>query len=117
MGFTGGACGLALLALAPFALTAASPAPGASPAPSASAAARTLSVVCQRTPLWVFAPGNDRPSRAAQPQATLGQRFGLVSGPRSTLSGFQFYETDIAAVEPGLAGQHYWLSQACAIPS
>ena len=47
----------------------------------------------------------------------LGQRFGLVSGPRTTLSGFAFYETDIVVVEPGLPGQHYWISQACAIPS
>jgi hypothetical protein len=136
--FARAAFGLAMPALAALALLAATPSPGpdpgASPASAASpvsatspgssaapaaspAAARTLSVVCQRTPLWVFASGNDRPSRAAQPEATLGQRFGLVSGPRTTLSGFQFYETDIVAVEPGLAGQHYWLSQACAIPS
>jgi hypothetical protein len=121
-GFARAAFGLALPALAALALLAAapSPGPGASPASSAAPAAeaaRTLSVVCQHTPLWVFASGNDRPSRAAQPEATLGQRFGLVSGPRTTLSGFGFYETDIVAVEPGLAGQHYWLSQACAIPS
>ncbi|MEA2666413.1 MAG: hypothetical protein QOI11_3357 [Candidatus Eremiobacteraeota bacterium] len=91
-----------------------------SPAPSAapSAAVRTLSVVCERTPLWLFNPGNDRPSRAAEPQATLGQRFALVSGPRTTLSGFTFYETDVVVVEPGFPpGTHYWLSQACAIPS
>lgn len=112
-GFARAAFGLALPALAALALLAAAP----SPTPDASPAARTLSVVCQHTPLWVFASGNDRPSRAAQPEATLGQRFGLVSGPRTTLSGFQFFETDVVAVEPGLAGQHYWLSQVCAIPS
>jgi hypothetical protein len=107
-----------MLGIALAVLVSASPGPSAAPAASPAAeAARTLSVVCQRAPLWVFVPGSDRPSRAAQPEVTLGQRFGLVSGPRSTLSGFQFYETDIVAVEPGLAGLHYWLSQACAIPS
>ncbi len=109
---------LALLAAAPSPSPGASPGPGTSPVPSASpAAARTLSVVCQRAPLWVFAPGNDRPSRTAEPDAMLGQRFGLVSGPRTTLTGFAFYETDIVVVEPGLPGQHYWISQACAMPS
>jgi hypothetical protein len=107
-----------MLGIALAVLVSASPGPSAAPAASPAAeAARTLSVVCQRAPLWVFVPGSDRPSRAAQPEVTLGQRFGLVSGPRSTLSGLQFYETDIVAVEPGLAGLHYWLSQACAIPS
>lgn len=107
--------GLALLAAAP------SPGPAASgsPAPSASPrAGRTLSVVCEHAPLWLFNPGNDRPSRAAEPQALLGQRFGLVGGPRTTLGGFTFYETDVVVVEPGFPpGSHYWLSQACALPS
>jgi hypothetical protein len=68
--------------------------------------------------MWLFNPGNDRPSRAAEPEATLGERFGLVSGPRATLSGFGFYETDVVVVEPGFPpGSHYWLSQACALPS
>lgn len=120
-GFARAAFGLALPSLAALALLAAAPSPGptTSPAPGAPAAGtRTLSVVCQRTPLWLFNPGNDRPSRAAEPEATLGQRFGLVSGPRSTLTGFDFYETDVPVVEPGFApGSHYWLSQACAIPS
>ena len=101
----------ALLAASP------SPLPSASPAPSASAAAaRTLQVVCERTPLWIFVPGDDRPRRAEVAAATIGQRFALVSGPRTTLEGNSFYETDVVIVEPGLEG-HYWLNQICAIPS
>jgi hypothetical protein len=97
-----------LAPLAAAALLAAAPAP----------AATTLSVVCARTPLYVFNSGTDRPVRARTPDATQGQRFGLVSGPRTTLTGFQFYETDIIVVEPGYGpNAHYWISRDCAIPS
>ena len=103
---------LALLTSAPLGLLAASPAPSASPA-----SATGLSVVCARTPLYVFLSGTDRPVRARTFDATLGQRFGLVSGPRTTLDGAQFYETDIAVVEPGYGrNAHYWINRDCAIP-
>ncbi|MBV8368843.1 MAG: hypothetical protein JO036_07885 [Candidatus Eremiobacteraeota bacterium] len=99
--------------LAAFALLAAAP----SPAPSASPNA-TVTVTCNRTPFYVFLSGTDRPVRARTGDATLGQRFGLVSGPRTTLEGFQFYETNVAVTEPGYAPDaHYWLSSDCAIPS
>jgi hypothetical protein len=93
-----------------------SPAPTAPSATGAPVAARTLQVVCERTPLWIFVPGDDRPRRAEVGAATIGQRFALVSGPRTTLEGNAYYETDIVIVEPGLKG-HYWLSDKCAIPS
>jgi hypothetical protein len=100
-----------LAPLAAAALLAAAPVP--SPAPAA-----TLSVVCRQTPLYVFLTGTDRPVRARTPDATQGQRFGLVSGPRTTLQSFQFYETDIIVVEPGYApNAHYWISRDCAIPT
>ena len=84
--------------------------------PSATPAA-TLTVVCRQTPLYVFNSGTDRPVRARTPDATQGQRFGLASGPRTTLEGFQYYETDIVVTEPGYAqNAHYWLSRDCAIP-
>ncbi|HEY0395862.1 MAG TPA: hypothetical protein VGD01_15285 [Candidatus Elarobacter sp.] len=105
-----------LLALGAVALLAASPSPV--PTASASAQARTLSVVCQRAPLYVFLSGTDRPLRAHTFDVTLGQRFGLVSGPRTTLESAQYYETDIPVVEPGYArNAHYWISRDCAIPS
>jgi hypothetical protein len=105
-----------LLPFAASALLAASPSPA--PTSSAAPADRTISVVCQRAPLYVFLSGTDRPMRARTFDATLGQRFGLVSGPRTTLEGFQFYETDIAVVEPGYGrNAHYWISRDCAIPS
>jgi hypothetical protein len=86
----------------------------AAPAPAPGA---TISVVCGRTPLYVFTSGTDRPMRARTPDVTLGQRFGLVSGPRTTLDGFQFYETNIPVVEPGYpANAHYWINRDCAIP-
>ena len=97
-----------LAPLAAVALLAAVPPP---PAPT------TLSVVCRQTPLYVFLTGTDRPVRARTPDATQGQRFGLVSGPRTTLQSFQYYETDIVVAEPGYApNTHYWISRDCAIP-
>ena len=99
-----------LAPLAAAVLLAASPAP--SPAP-----ATTITVVCRRAPLYVFLSGTDRPVRAHAPETTQGQRFGLVSGPRTTLDSFQYYETDIVVAEPGYApNAHYWLSRDCAIP-
>jgi hypothetical protein len=108
--------------LAAVALLAAAPSPlprAATPAAAASPAApATLTVICQRTPLYVFQSGTDRPMRARTPDATMGQRFALVSGPRTTLESFQFYETNIAVVEPGYpANAHYWISRDCAFPS
>jgi hypothetical protein len=88
----------------------------ASPPPSPSPAS-TLTVVCRQTPLFVFQTGNDRPVRAHTPDVTQGQRFGLVSGPRTTLQSFQYYETDIIVAEPGYApNARYWISRDCAIP-
>ncbi len=102
--------------LAALALIAAAPSPP--PAPSASPPARTVSVVCERTPFYVFVSGTDRPIRAHTPDTHLGERFGMVSGPRTTLEGAQFYETDVAVVEPGYApNAHYWINRACAVAS
>ena len=103
--------------LAAAALLAAAPTPAPSAAPSAASAA-TISVVCQRAPLYVFTSGTDRPMRARTPDVTIGQRFALVSGPRTTLDSRQFYETNIAVVEPGYpANAHYWIDRDCAIAS
>ena len=86
-------------------------------APSPAASAKSLSVVCRQAPLYVFLSGTDRPVRARTPDVTMGQRFALVSGPRTTLESVQFYETDIAVVEPGYpANAHYWINSTCAIP-
>jgi hypothetical protein len=92
-------------------------APTPSPAP-ADAHVKTLTVVCRRAPLYVFLSGTDRPVRARTFDATMGQRFGIVSGPRTTLESTQYYETDIPVVDPGYArNAHYWISRDCAIPS
>ena len=49
---------------------------------------------------------------------TQGQRFGLVSGPRTTLESFQYYETDVPVAEPGYGrNAHYWIDADCAMPS
>jgi len=99
-----------LAPLAAFALLGAAPNPTASPAPA-------LIVTCQRAPLYVFLSGADRPTRAHTFDVTQGQRFALISGPRTTLESTQYYETDIAVVEPGYArNAHYWISRDCAIP-
>ncbi len=98
--------------LAALALLAAVSPPSPAPAPA------TLTVICGRTPLYLFLSGTDRPMRARTPDATQGQRFAKVSGPRTTLESFQFYETDVAVVEPGYpANAHYWINSVCAIPS
>lgn len=86
--------------------------------PSAAQRPATLIVTCQHAHLYVFLPGQDRPVRAHQPDVTLGQRFGLVSGPRTTLESQQYFETDIPVVEPGYPqGAHYWVSRDCAQPA
>ena len=96
--------------LAAIALLGAAPSPPPSPAP-------TLVVVCQRAPLYVFLSGTDRPTRAHTFDVTQGQRFAFVGGPRTTLESTQFYETDIAVVEPGYPrNAHYWINRDCAIP-
>ena len=98
--------------LAVVALIAASPAPSATPVP-----ARHVTVICNRAPLYVFTSGANFPSRARTFAATMGERFGLVSGPRTTLESTQYYETDVPVVEPGYArGAHYWISATCAMP-
>lgn len=90
----------------------------ATPEPNASPRAATLIVTCKRTPLYVFLLGQDRPVRAHEPDVTVGQRFGLVSGPRTTLESRQYYETDIPVVEPGYPqGAHYWISADCVTPA
>ena len=74
-------------------------------------------MVCERAPFYVFLSGSDRPVRARTFAATIGERFGLVSGPRTTLESDQFYETNIPVAEPGYArDEHYWISRDCAIP-
>jgi hypothetical protein len=105
-------------------IAAASPVPSPAGSPAAAAAAPapspgvTLSVVCQRAPLFTFPRDSNLPARADTPPATLGQRFTLMSGPRTTLEGSQYYETDIVVVDPGYpANSHYWINRNCAIPS
>lgn len=101
-----------LLALsASVALLGATPSPAPTPHP-------TLSVVCARAPLYVFSSGSDRPVRARTFEASLGQRFDQIGGPRSTLEGAQYYETNIVVTEPGYPPDaHYWINSACAIPT
>ena len=73
--------------------------------------------MCERTPFYVFVSGTDRPIRARTRRPALGQRFGLVGGPRTTLESFQFYETDVASSNQATPRAHYWLVRDCAIPS
>jgi hypothetical protein len=96
-------------------LLGATPASQAAPKPVAGP---ELSVVCAHTPFYLFVAGSDRPVRAHVAGAALGQRFALVAGPRTTLEGFQYYETGVPVVEPGYPpGAHYWISRDCAVPS
>ena len=84
-------------------------------APSPPPAARTLTVTCTRAPLYVFVSGANLPTRARTFPATIGERFGIVSGPRTTLESTQYFETDIPVAEPGYSrGAHYWISRDCA---
>ncbi len=99
----------AVALLAAVTLLAAAPSPSPEPSP------RSLSIVCQVAPLWLFPRGENRPVRAGVPPATLGSRFALVSGPRTTLESEQYYETNVVAIEPGYTGQHYWIARSCAL--
>jgi hypothetical protein len=94
-----------LLALA---LAVATPAPPAAVSPH-------ISVTCARAALWLWPANASRPTRAAVPPATLGARFGRLAGPRTTLAGVPYVETDIPAIEPGHRGEFYWLATACAV--
>jgi hypothetical protein len=67
--------------------------------------------------MYVFVPGNDRPSRSAAPPATLGMTFGQIGGIRTTLGGDEYYQTNVVVVEPGYNGQYYWIDRRCAQPS
>jgi hypothetical protein len=87
----------------------------ATPRPAPEPSAQSLSIVCQIAPFWLFGRSENRPVRAGVPPASLGARFGLVSGPRTTLESDQYYETDVVAIEPGYAGQHYWIARSCAL--
>jgi len=99
----------ALLACAAPALLGVTPSPRPSPT--------TLTVVCARAPLYLFAKGSNLPVRAHAPPVTMGERFALLSGPRTTLESTQYDETDIPVVEPGWPpGTHYWISRVCAVP-
>jgi hypothetical protein len=89
---------------------------GAAPSPAPPAPPKTITVVCRYAHFYVFLPGSNRPDRTPEHDATMGERFGLLGGPRTTLEGFGYYETDVTAVEPGHRG-HYWLSSDCAIPT
>ncbi len=106
---------------APFlllALLGAAPSPAPSAAPPTPGVPPKLSVVCSRAPFYAFVPGSDRPVRARTFAAALGQRFELLGGPRTTLEGFQYYETNVVVTEPGYPpGAHYWLSTACTVRS
>jgi hypothetical protein len=87
-------------------------------APSPAPADATVTVTCIRTPFYVFLSGSDRPVRAHTAQALQGQRFGFVSGPRTTLESFQYYETNVPVAEPGYGpSTYYWLNRDCAIKS
>jgi hypothetical protein len=86
----------------------------------------SVTVTCEHTPWWVFNGADNLPRKASQPQALLGQRFDVIGGLRTTLGGFQYWETSVIVVEPGynvpgyqgpLGGPaHYWLSADCALP-
>jgi hypothetical protein len=85
--------------------------------PSPRPASASLTVVCSRAPLYLFAKGSNMPVRAHTFPVTMGERFRLVNGPRTTLESTQYYETDIPVAEPGWPpGTHYWISSACAVP-
>jgi hypothetical protein len=98
--------------LAALALVAASPAPNADTQPT------SITITCQATPFYVFPAGQNLAQRISGPSATLGQRFRLLRGPRTTLEGFQYYETDVPANQPGYpTATRAWVRSDCAQPS
>jgi hypothetical protein len=94
-----------LLALA---LAAATSAPSAPTTPH-------VSVTCARAPLWLWPASASRPVHAQVPPATLGARFVRLAGPRATLAGEQYVETNVPAAEPSHRGEFYWLAAGCAV--
>jgi hypothetical protein len=86
----------------------------ATPAPAVVPARPHVSVTCSRAALWLWPANASRPVRAEVPPATLGARYVRLAGPRTTLGGIPYVETDVPAVEPGHRGEFYWLAAACA---
>lgn len=71
-------------------------------------------VNCPYARLYTFTTDTNRPNQSNTPAARQGQTFDVLSGPRSTLSGDLFYETNIPIVESGPAlSPHYWIQQRC----
>jgi hypothetical protein len=89
----------------------------------------TVTVTCQWTPFWVFNGVDNLPRKAATPVALLGQRYDVIGGLRTTLGGYQYWETTVVVVEPGYGAfgygssglgsgpGHYWISADCALPN
>ncbi|GAC1536921.1 MAG: hypothetical protein NVS2B17_08980 [Candidatus Velthaea sp.] len=100
-GFIASACIIA-------ATFAAAPSPAAPPG-------RSASIVCERTHLYLWSRSQSLPLRTpTSNDALLGQRFTIVSGPRTTPDSSLFYELDIPVVEPGYGPDgHYWILTDC----
>lgn len=95
----------------------------ASPPPSPVAAlARQATILCRSTPLFVWPLRDPRPVRShVASNVMLGQRFDIVSGPRTTLDSFQLLELDIPVSEPNYGtygtSEHYWVIRDCVVTS
>jgi hypothetical protein len=90
----------------------------ATASPHAASHASALTIRCQTTPLYAFPSGQHLPIRIPGSVATLGQRFHLLSGLRTTLGGNQYYETDVPVNLPGYTpDDHSWVRTDCAQPS
>jgi hypothetical protein len=89
----------------------------------------SVTVTCQFTPLWLFVGSDNLPRKAGTPNAILGQRFEVIGGLRTTLGGYQYWQTNITVVESGYGSfgyggsgyvgrdqSHYWISADCALP-
>jgi len=74
---------------------------------------RSATNLCSRAPLYSWLPGDNLPTRALLEPANFGERFEIVSGPRSTLEGHAYLETTIPVAAGSGTGAHYWVSDRC----
>jgi|GEM_PF-2353001 len=93
-------------------LGAASPAPH----PSASPEPTVVTMICG-SPLLIWGHDMPLPIHSEAGGVGLGQRFTVLSGPRTTDRGGNYIQIDVPTIEAGFPNDHYWILRDCALPT
>jgi len=106
--------------LAPLALIAGIAFLGAGSAPVASDVAQSggqvVTMVCP-SPLFLFTSPTSVPQHSIAGGVGIGQRFTVLTGPRTTNEGVNYIQIDVTTVEADYPNHHYWVLRDCASPT